>query len=84
MIEASTQFMVGRLSTESGKCNSFNWTGFSEKTGVCECFKTLANPLFYCKLRPKWFTRKLTNFSNILGMFWTPYGHHTHRLKGHR
>ena len=32
MIEASTQFMVGRLSTESGKCNSFNWTGFSETT----------------------------------------------------
>jgi hypothetical protein len=24
MIEASTQFMVGRPSTESGKCNSFN------------------------------------------------------------
>ena len=24
MIEASTQFMVGRLSTESSKCNSFN------------------------------------------------------------
>ena len=27
MIEASTQFMVGRLSTESGKCNSFNLDG---------------------------------------------------------
>ena len=33
MIEASTQFMVGKLSTESAKCNSFNWTGFSETTG---------------------------------------------------
>ena len=30
MIEASTQFMVGRLSTESGKCNSFNLDGDSE------------------------------------------------------
>ena len=27
MIEASTQFMVGRLSTESGKCNRFNLDG---------------------------------------------------------
>jgi len=27
MIEASTQFMVGRLSTESGECNSFNLDG---------------------------------------------------------
>jgi hypothetical protein len=27
MIEASTQFMVGSLSTESGKCNSFNLDG---------------------------------------------------------
>ena len=27
MIEARTQFMVGRLSTESGKCNSFNLDG---------------------------------------------------------
>ena len=27
MIEASTQFMIGRLSTESGKCNSFNLDG---------------------------------------------------------
>ena len=27
MIEASTQFMVGRVSTESGKCNSFNLDG---------------------------------------------------------
>ena len=27
MIEASTQFMVGRLSTKSGKCNSFNLDG---------------------------------------------------------
>ena len=27
MIEASTQFMVGRLSTESGKCNSLNLDG---------------------------------------------------------
>jgi hypothetical protein len=38
MIEASTQFMVGRLSTESGKCNSFNWTGFSETTVPCSMF----------------------------------------------
>jgi len=27
MIEASTQFMVGSLSTESGKCNRFNLDG---------------------------------------------------------
>ena len=32
MIEASTQFMVGTLSTESGKCNSFNWAGLLETT----------------------------------------------------
>src|SRR5262245_57067023 len=27
MIEASTQFIVGRLSTESGKCRNFNLDG---------------------------------------------------------
>ena len=35
MIEASTQFMVGRLSTESGKCNSFNLDGiFGNDKGI--------------------------------------------------
>ena len=39
MIEASTQFMVGRLSTESGEFNSFNLDGISETTGsqLCAC-----------------------------------------------
>jgi hypothetical protein len=36
MIEASTQFMVGSLSTESGKCNSFNLDGIfgNDKGGL--------------------------------------------------
>ena len=35
MSEASTQFMVGRLSTESDQCNSFNLDGIFGNDTCC-------------------------------------------------